>query len=107
MQHKVQAEHLEPDEESCGWEAEEEVLDDKIRGHFEAQKVCIRSICAILGGLFYMVVKQGPTSYEDAVRNSEKMLWKVAMKEKFDSFMQSGTWRTLMVGKRYGRGTRT
>lgn len=81
MQHKVQPEHLELDEESCGWEAEEEVLDDKIRGHFEAQNVCIRSICAILRGRYYMAVKQEPTNYEDAVRNSEKMLWKVAMKE--------------------------
>lgn len=42
-----------------------------------------------------MAVKQEPTSYEDAVRSSEKMLWKVAMKEEYDSLMQNGTWKLV------------
>lgn len=38
------------------------------------------------------VVDQEPTSYEEAVLGPEQDLWKVAMREEYDSLMKNNTW---------------
>lgn len=38
-----------------------------------------------------MAVEQEPTSYVEAIKSSDHALWKVTMKEEYDSLIQNGT----------------
>lgn len=99
-QQRVQEEHPESDEEFYGWEAEDEAVGG--RTVHDPNQRPVRSTRGVLPDHLRdyvvdvaMAVKQEPTSYEDAVRSSEKILWKVAMKEEYDSLMQNGTWKLV------------